>query len=193
MHQTSGIFCERALLNNDGAFGSEMLGANDHRCCSSTPPVRSLRQLSAVLLLSLMHMYNKTLGTEAAALEFDSVCEPDWLKALREGDPALAAVAIRLLLMPSRERQWLSDLTVQKMRAQLWADYAIKHHFDGRLLPGCNNLGCTNLAGVTEAALPTLLCGGCRRVRYCGVACQENAWVAGGHGQVCGKGEWAVP
>lgn len=62
--------------------------------------------------------------------------------------------------------------------------------FHGRLLPGCCNHRCVNLGGISEAALPTQLCGGCRRSRYCSVACQREAWVAGGHGLVCGKGVW---
>ncbi|MEW5304947.1 MAG: hypothetical protein WDW36_007520 [Sanguina aurantia] len=53
--------------------------------------------------------------------------------------------------------------------------------------PGCHNATCSNLAGVSEAALPTLLCGGCRRVRYCGVECQRAAWGKGRHGSVCRK------
>ncbi|MEW5312379.1 MAG: hypothetical protein WDW38_004018 [Sanguina aurantia] len=63
--------------------------------------------------------------------------------------------------------------------AAMWDGFAVKH-LDGRLLAGCSHLRCTNLAGVSEAALPTQLCGGCRRARYCSVACQRDAWVAGG-------------
>lgn len=59
--------------------------------------------------------------------------------------------------------------------------------FHGRLLPGCCHLGCVNLAGVSEAALPTLLCSGCRGARYCSVECQRAAWLEGGHGMVCKK------
>lgn len=58
-------------------------------------------------------------------------------------------------------------------------------HLNGRLLPGCCHLGCINLAGVSEAALPTLLCSGCRRTRYCSVKCQRAAWLKGGHSTVC--------
>ncbi|MEW5303668.1 MAG: hypothetical protein WDW36_006339 [Sanguina aurantia] len=60
-------------------------------------------------------------------------------------------------------------------------------NFHGRLLPGCCHLGCEDLSGVSEAALPTLLCGGCRRARYCSVGCQREAWLEGGHSMVCGK------
>lgn len=59
-------------------------------------------------------------------------------------------------------------------------------YLDGVPLPGCSNWACTNLGGFSEAALPTLLCSGCRRVRYCSVKCQRAAWVEGEHRDVCG-------
>lgn len=58
-------------------------------------------------------------------------------------------------------------------------------HLDGIPLPGCSNWSCTNLAGFSEAALSTLLCSGCRRVRYCSIECQSAAWVQGEHKSVC--------
>lgn len=58
-------------------------------------------------------------------------------------------------------------------------------HLDGIPLPGCSNWGCTNLAGFSESALPTLLCSRCRRVRYCSIECQKAAWVQGEHKSVC--------
>lgn len=64
--------------------------------------------------------------------------------------------------------------------------HAIKH-FHGRLFPGCCHQGCCNLTGASEAALPTLLCGGCRMTRYCSVECQKEAWLHGGHRFLCGK------
>lgn len=68
----------------------------------------------------------------------------------------------------------------------LWERYAVTH-FHGRLVPGCCNLSCSNLGGVSEAALKTQLCSGCKRTRYCCVGCQRAAWVEGGHSTVCGK------
>lgn len=65
-----------------------------------------------------------------------------------------------------------------------WEHYA-KAHFHGRLLPGCCHFGCTNLSGVGEAGLTTLLCSACRRARYCSVECQRAAWLEGGHSAVC--------
>lgn len=54
-----------------------------------------------------------------------------------------------------------------------------------RLLLGCASLGCTNLHGLLDSHLPTLLCGGCGKVRYCSVDCQMRDWAKGGHGRVC--------
>lgn len=68
-----------------------------------------------------------------------------------------------------------------------WGRYAMER-YNGRLLPGCCNPGCTNLAGNSESALPTQLCSGCRRVRYCTSECQQAAWLDGGHSLLCGKG-----
>lgn len=79
----------------------------------------------------------------------------------------------------------------QRQVASLWDGFA-RTSFHGRLLPGCSHLGCTNLGGVSETSLPTQLCSGCRRVRYCCSKCQRDAWVRGGHGPVCGRGTWAV-
>jgi hypothetical protein len=39
----------------------------------------------------------------------------------------------------------------------------------------CNNPGCGNTAGVSEAAAASKACGGCR-CRYCSVACQRSDW-----------------
>lgn len=67
-----------------------------------------------------------------------------------------------------------------------WECFAF-FHLQGRTLPGCSYWGCRNLDGLSEAALPTQLCGGCRRARYCSTTCQKDAWVKGGHWEVCGS------
>lgn len=59
------------------------------------------------------------------------------------------------------------------------------------LLPNCGNIMCTTMKGLCDSHLPTQLCSGCRRVRYCSVACQRDDWIAGGHGRVCGAGVWS--
>lgn len=94
-------------------------------------------------------------------------------------NPDLAAVGLQLLLLPFGTGKWHSTETVQGLEPRSWAQCATKK-CNGRLHAGCCHVGCTDTAGVSagEAALVTLLCCGCRRVRYCGKACQRAAWVA---------------
>lgn len=61
--------------------------------------------------------------------------------------------------------------------------------FGGRLLLGCCSLDCKEMDGLFDSRLQTKLCQGCRRARYCSVACQRHDWAAGGHRRVCGLGE----
>lgn len=70
--------------------------------------------------------------------------------------------------------------------ARFWESYGLQH-FQGRLLPGCDRSCCTQLKRVSEATMPTLLCSGCRRVRYCDKKCQAVAWIEGRHSEFCGK------
>lgn len=70
------------------------------------------------------------------------------------------------------------------LHGRVWTRFAVEHC--PNMLPGCGNWSCENLAGACEAALPTLLCSGCRRVRYCSDWCQRLAWIRGGHREVCG-------
>lgn len=77
----------------------------------------------------------------------------------------------------------VAALSVQKTCTSLWTGMATC----------CNILSCTNLTGIIDAVLPTTLCTGCRRARYCCVACQRADWVVGGHSSVCGKGAWSLP
>ncbi|MEW5300316.1 MAG: hypothetical protein WDW36_003254 [Sanguina aurantia] len=67
-----------------------------------------------------------------------------------------------------------------------WERFAFRH-LRGRVLPGCSHWGCANISGFSEAALPTQLCGGCGRARYCSAECQRAAWVEGGHKEVCAQ------
>uniref|UniRef100_A0A383W5X3 phytol kinase n=1 Tax=Tetradesmus obliquus TaxID=3088 RepID=A0A383W5X3_TETOB len=48
----------------------------------------------------------------------------------------------------------------------------------------CNNLGCENLAGVSEAAAASKRCAGCR-CRYCSAACQAADWRRHKHACRC--------
>lgn len=78
----------------------------------------------------------------------------------------------------------VNDQVFAKEEACVWGAFGVEH-LHGRLLPGCCYLDCSNLVGVSKAALPTLLCCGCRRARYCSVKCQRAVWIKGGHCIMC--------
>lgn len=79
----------------------------------------------------------------------------------------------------------LGSFQTQAEVSLAWERYAVTN-FHGRLLPGCCHLGCNNLGGLSEVALVTHLCSGCRGARYCSGECQRAAWRDGGHSRVCG-------
>lgn len=114
----------------------------------------------------------------------------DWLPQLEVHDPELTELALQLAL-PTDPHHWGTCAVEFRHECALWDEYACKH-LHGRLLPGCSYLRCTEIGGTSEASLPTLLCSGCRRTRYCSVRCQKAAWVQGGHSDVCGRGMWAA-
>ncbi|KAK9813314.1 hypothetical protein WJX72_012361 [[Myrmecia] bisecta] len=51
------------------------------------------------------------------------------------------------------------------------------------LRAGCHNPGCKDVAGATEAELPTRKCSGCKKAHYCSAACQKAAWKV--HKRIC--------
>lgn len=114
----------------------------------------------------------------------------DWIVEVEAHDAELAGVA-RLLVLPLQAADWKTRSEASRQETAVWDEFALQH-FHGRLLPGCSYLACTNLQGVSERALDTWLCSGCRRLRYCSVECQKAAWVKGGHSEVCGRGRWAA-
>lgn len=79
------------------------------------------------------------------------------------------------------EQRYVKDVPAGHAR---WERFALLH-LPGRTLPNCSHWGCMNLTGSSDAALPTQLCSGCRRVRYCSAWCQRAAWVEGGHSMTC--------
>lgn len=128
----------------------------------------------------------------ASELEGEGICGAGWVMELGAHDAELAGVAQQLLSQSQQLAEASSSSTLaeaSRREAAVWDAYALGR-FHGRLLPGCSHLGCTNTSGVSEACLDTRLCSGCRRARYCSVACQRAAWVEGGHSDVCGRGGW---
>lgn len=147
----------------------------------------NIHWLQAILLSSLVQICHHELNSDdAGALFVEEGVQPPWVKDLVEslcklGD-GLTELAFELLKGVLLR---CSDKDQATKESILLERYALTH-FHGRLLPGCCNLGCVNLSGVSEAALETKLCGGCKRARYCSVSCQKAAWLAGGHSTVCG-------
>lgn len=144
-----------------------------------------VHQLEAVCLVTLAQICHLRLECE------DTGCSspgnyPEWYKYVVNmcgflQNPELKVFAASLLAQSSAVAagsQWRNSEVCER--------YAVSH-FQGRLLPGCCNLGCTTLGGPSEAALETRLCSGCKMARYCSVKCQKEAWREGAHSSVCGK------
>ena len=75
---------------------------------------------------------------------------------------------------------FVATLPAALQAAALRLSAALPHRF------ACNNPGCTNLAGASEAALvggKGCICAGCRTARYCGAKCKLMHWPH--HKPVC--------
>lgn len=80
-------------------------------------------------------------------------------------------------------RDWRVADDVRNSQA-CWERFSFLH-VEGRMMPGCSNWSCLTMEGFSEATLPTQLCGGCKRARYCSTKCQRTAWKHGGHRHAC--------
>lgn len=149
------------------------------------PEVTSVlkHQLTTILAVMLVELCMWRLEYEGTDTATSHDTPPEWWVTI---------LKIYASTLPSRGLQavmtsLLGDSTgprAQSEVAAVWERFAVTH-FNGRLLPGCCNLGCTNLSGVSEATLKTQLCGRCRGPRYCSTECQRSAWLEGGHSTVC--------
>lgn len=144
----------------------------------------SMHQMHAILVLTLIQ---SCLWLQKFALTFtgDGTAIHEWAFVACDAldttpDPHLLIMAKSILSDPTPA---MPEAPTEVCLA--WERYAVLH-FPGKLLPGCCHLGCTNLDSASEACLGTLLCGGCRKARYCSRECQRAAWREGRHMAVCG-------
>lgn len=136
-----------------------------------------IHQLQAVLLVIIAHIFLRRL-------ECSDIGKDEWISNILSGCEGFSNTN---LVAFARSLMGNSSSPLPRSQAQiseLCEEYAVTH-FHGRLTPGCCYLGCTSLSGVSEAALKTQLCSGCRRARYCSVGCQKGAWKEGRHSVVC--------
>lgn len=189
-HQDRCTSSQRQSKDSSSCIDGVGLTTNTDNCGSSNFEVRvlshRLHQLSSIIMIGLIRISNWLLRHDAAqrSTKGSSAQHPEWLLIVGNSQPELRSVATSLLLQQSDCESWLSEQAFACLEGCVWGAYA-REYLHGPLLPGCCYLGCSNLTGVSEAALPTLLCSGCRRVRYCSVACQRAAWVGGGHSTLC--------
>lgn len=139
-----------------------------------------IHQLQSIMLSSWTHMNHYWLG---CARDVGMLGTPSWVEM---GLVRLGGLGMGMLEVAQAQLHGplLSTTQLQGRVDAVWEGYALTH-FNGRLVPGCCYLGCSNLCGTSEAALRTQLCGGCRKARYCSRKCQQAAWRDGGHHAVC--------
>lgn len=147
-------------------------------------PKANAHQLQAISLSSLVQVCRARICIELEEGVFvRGMTQPQWMDRAMLQLQDVPYPHLKLMVSAVLERSLRAVVTDRSVNT-LWERYAVQH-FHGRLLPGCCNMDCANLDGVCEQALRTLLCSGCRRARYCCLACQRAAWVEGGHSVVC--------
>jgi hypothetical protein len=96
-----------------------------------------------------------------------AACYPDLVKAAEPGGVAAAVVGNIARLISALEAV-----------GRACSVFAVPHC--------CNNPGCSNMSGATEAAMVAgkgCICSGCKVARYCGKGCQKAHWKQ--HKPVC--------
>lgn len=203
--QQSVTSLEAFKLRNAHHASNVPLGQqHDVQSVSTTSPLKKhqLHHLQAGLLLTL-HQGSALLSASSEGDVSTCISEkapsliqhgdgpacvmqhPEWLQELVGGLGHLSQ-GLTKVSSPILQGSPYPDKTPTSHMHFVWEQYGVTH-FNGRLVPGCCNLDCTNLGGVSEAALKTQLCTGCKRARYCSVGCQRAAWAEGGHSTMCGK------
>lgn len=147
-----------------------------------TPTLRHIHAVAVLTLVQLLQQ-RKLLGRAGGMDANHEAWTADTLHAVTQlGMPEATVLVTAQLRQGSATAP--ASLAAETAASVAWERYVVTH-FNGRLLPGCCNMRCTNLGGVSEAALSTKLCSGCRKARYCSVECQKAAWLLGGHSTVC--------
>lgn len=143
-----------------------------------------LHQLHAISLVTLVQLCQWKLEFEGrpSASQND---HPKWLASIQDSCRHLPNQDLKILVTSLLDSMSCANPKSSQEINVMWEKHAMTH-FNGRMLPGCCHLGCNNFEGVSEAALKTQLCSGCRKARYCSVGCQRAAWREGGHSTVCG-------
>lgn len=165
------------------------LGAPAEAGCGLRQAMHQLAAILVVVLGSMESMMHAVLQRQRNNPDWTRGGGSDWMLEVEQHDAELVTLA-RALSLPFQPEKWKSPASALKHEAGVVDSYALKH-CNGRLLPSCSYVRCTNISGTSEQSLATLLCSGCRRARYCSVACQRAAWMGGGHSHVCGSGGWA--
>lgn len=141
-----------------------------------------IHQLQAISLNILVQACMWRMDCEGTSIAAPLCAPGEWLLPILDMCERLDISALSALMISMLQESELSAPRTQVEIDVVWERYAVLH-FHGRLVPGCCNMGCVNMSGLTEAALKTLLCSGCRRARYCSVECQRAAWQC--HRSVC--------
>lgn len=161
---------------------------NPHTSLQQVQLDASKQQLSRLFLLTYVQVRNKHLrSVHGGMLPVHELGCPDQQHLEWYGQSLMLEAGMYTDMHPcAAGNHPMIHAEHERKVTMAWERYAF-HCIDSRLLPGCCNLGCTVLAGVSESSLPTQLCSGCRRMRFCSNMCQRKAWCVGGHALVCGK------
>lgn len=178
---SSKITCNKALhrmYKEEGpCLASCSLPIPTQKCLSPDSQSRNemdqLRAIIALTLTQFLHVID-WLGPNG-----EQGLRPEWWTELA---PKLDTFLVLLLNAVIRSSEEVGESSI--VTGGFWDLYAQKI-YNGRLLAGCCHLECRSMSGCSEAALPTRLCGGCRKVRYCSIECQRAAWDNGMHCKTC--------